>query len=151
MDRFLLATVLLMIAGAAAAILNVRTRTDAPAGARFVVPAQLDRRDFAGPAAPWLVVAFTSATCDTCADLTLKVQALESPEVAIDVVEVGVRGDVHRRYAIDAVPMVLVADAEGVVRTSFVGPVTATDLWATVAEVREPGSTPEGCDHGQTQ
>jgi hypothetical protein len=30
-----------------------------------------------------------------------------------------------------------VAVAEGVVRASHVGPATATDLWATLAEVRE--------------
>jgi hypothetical protein len=36
-----------------------------------------------------------------------------------------------------------------VVRATFVGPVTATDLWASVAELREPGSLPpDGCDHG---
>ena len=33
-------------------------------------------------------------------------------------------------------PMVLIADAEGVVRKSFVGSVSATDLWAAVAEIR---------------
>ncbi len=38
-----------------------------------------------------------------------------------------------------------VADATGVVRASFLGPVTATDLWAAVAEAREPGSTPDEC------
>jgi len=148
-DRLFVAVMLLSIAGVAAWVLNRRTDADTPAGGRFAIPAQLDRREFAGSGTPWLVAAFTSATCDTCADLTLKVQALESAEVATDVVEVSARSDLHRRYAIDAVPMVLVVDAEGVVRASFVGPVTATDLWATVAEVREPGSIPDGCDHGQ--
>ena len=42
----------------------------------------------------------------------------------------------HERYGISGVPMVVIADAEGVVRKSFVGPVTATDLWAAVAEIR---------------
>jgi hypothetical protein len=37
----------------------------------------------------------------------------------------------------------VVADAQGVVRRGFVGAFTATDLWAAVAEVRAPGSTPE--------
>jgi hypothetical protein len=56
---------------------------------------------------------------------------------------------IHDRYAIEAVPTVVVADDEGVVRASFLGAPTVTDLWATVAELREPGSVPEGCDHGQ--
>jgi hypothetical protein len=30
-----------------------------------------------------------------------------------------------------------------VVRRGFVGAFTATDLWAAVAELRDPGSTPE--------
>ena len=32
------------------------------------------------------------------------------------------------------------ADAEGVVRASFVGPPSATDLWAAVAQVRDSGT-----------
>jgi len=36
-----------------------------------------------------------------------------------------------------------VADAAGVVRAAFVGPATATDLWAAVAEARQPGTSPE--------
>ena len=39
--------------------------------------------------------------------------------------------------------MTVVADADGVVRRAFVGAFTATDLWAAVAELRVPGSTPE--------
>jgi hypothetical protein len=30
-----------------------------------------------------------------------------------------------------------------VIRAAFSGPVTATDLWAAVAECRSPGSSPE--------
>jgi hypothetical protein len=49
----------------------------------------------------------------------------------------------HRKYHIDAVPMAVVADRDGVVRASFIGPMSATDLWAAVAEARHPGSSPE--------
>ena len=45
----------------------------------------------------------------------------------------------HRRYGIEAVPTVVIADAEGVVRSSFVGPPVATQLWAAMAEAREEG------------
>ncbi|MGH9189707.1 MAG: hypothetical protein ACRD0Q_06710, partial [Acidimicrobiales bacterium] len=92
--------------------------------------------DFVRPDAPWLVAVFSSATCETCAALVAKATAMASPEVAVEEVEVGARPDLHRRYAIEAVPIAVVADAEGVVRRSFVGPATATDLWAAVAEVR---------------
>jgi hypothetical protein len=39
--------------------------------------------------------------------------------------------------------MTLIADAEGVVKATFVSVPSATDLWAAVAEVRRPGSSPE--------
>jgi hypothetical protein len=68
--------------------------------------------------------------------------------VAVQEAELVARRDLHERYAIEAVPATLVADAEGVVVRSFLGPVTATHLWAAVAEAREPGSTPAQChDH----
>ncbi|MCH2430620.1 MAG: hypothetical protein MK187_08455, partial [Acidimicrobiales bacterium] len=65
-----------------------------------------------------------------------------------DVVEVGERHEVHDRYAVDAVPMVLLVDALGVVRDHHLGPVSATHLWGGLADMREPGSTPDGCDAG---
>ena len=76
-----------------------------------------------------------------------KVAVLDSREVAVDIVEWSAARDRHDRYGIEAVPLVVVADARGVVRAAFVGPVTAQDLWSAVAECREPGSTPgpDGC------
>jgi hypothetical protein len=45
----------------------------------------------------------------------------------------------HDRYTIDAVPMVLVTDRDGVVRRSFVGPLSSSDLEAAVAHARDTG------------
>lgn len=125
------------------AVLVDRRRPDPPTSPRWAIPTQLDRADFARPDAPWLVAVFTSSTCDACADTAAKAAVLAGDEVAVEEVEAVAGGDVHRRYAIDAVPLVVVADAEGVVRASFVGPPTATDLWAAVAELRAPGPSPE--------
>ena len=58
-------------------------------------------------------------------------------EVAVVIVEHPTHRDLHAKYAIEAVPIVVLADSAGVVHKSFVGPVTATDLWAGVAEARE--------------
>jgi len=143
MERALLALLLAVAAGVVAFVLRRRQQTEAPTQPSFQAPAQLDRREFARPDAPWLVALFSSATCDSCALMREKVAALASDAVAVDDVEVGARKAVHQRYAIEAVPIVCVADAEGVVRASFVGPVSATDLWAAVAEARNPGSSPE--------
>jgi len=138
-ERALIAVALIAVAVVVAVIMQ-RRRPDAPTQPAWTVPAQLDRRDFGRPDAPWLVAVFTSATCDTCAGVYAKAVALDSEAVVVDEVEVGERPEDHRRYGIDAVPTTVVADAEGVVRASFVGPVGASELWAAVAEVREPTS-----------
>ncbi len=131
---------LVLVAGAVVvALVLQRRRPDPPAAAGWAVPQQVDRADFAEPATPWLVAVFTSATCDACAATVAKAEALRSPSVAVQEVELGAASGLHRRYAIDAVPLLVLADAEGVVRASFVGPPTATDLWAAVADVRESG------------
>lgn len=134
--------------GVAAAV-RLRRRTPAPTQGGWQVPTQLDRHDFARPDAPWIVVAFTSATCSTCADVAAKVSVLSSDAVAVERVDYTERRDLHERYRIDAVPSVVVAGADGAVCASFIGPVKAQDLWAAVANCREPGSVPMGCaTHG---
>ena len=131
----MIAVVLVVLAVVVAVVLE-RRRPDAPTQARWAVPSQLDRDDFTRHETPWLVAVFTSATCDSCAELVAKAGPLESSEVAVEEVDYAVRPDLHRRYGIDAVPCIVMADAEGVVRASHVGPTTATDLWAALAEVR---------------
>jgi hypothetical protein len=109
----------------------------------YPVPRQLDRADFPRADTPWLVVLFSSSACLSCRGLPEKIEVLESDDVATCDIDAETRGDLHRRYELSAIPMTLVADAQGVVRRSFVGAFTATDLWAAVAEVRAPGSSPE--------
>ena len=147
MDRLI---ILVVVAAAAAtlAFLVQRRRPDAPIRTGWTVPDQLDRRDFAHPDAPWLVAVFTSASCDSCAAVVDVAKPLASDAVAVDVVEIGEKREVHDRYAVDAVPMVLLVDALGVVRDHHLGPVSAAHLWGSLAELREPGSTPDGCDAG---
>ncbi|MDQ3305127.1 MAG: hypothetical protein M3535_03960 [Actinomycetota bacterium] len=140
MERLVIAAVLVVLAVAVAVVLD-RRRPDVPTQASWAVPSQLDRADFARPDASWLVAVFTSATCDSCAQVMARALPLESPEVALQEVEFATRRDLHQRYGIDAVPCIVMADVEGVVRATHIGPATATDLWATLAEVRE--SRPE--------
>jgi hypothetical protein len=144
-ERAVTAVVLAVLVLAVAWVAQRRRRPDAPVRTGYAVPQQLDRADFVGVDAPWLVAVFTSATCDSCAGVWERARHLEAAAVAVQEVEVGARKDLHDRYGIEAVPTTVVADADGVVRESFLGPVTATDLWAAVAELREPGSTPGGC------
>jgi hypothetical protein len=124
-----------------------RRRPDAPTQppARHEAPAQLDRADFSGEDAPWLVVVFTSATCSTCAAVMERARLLACDEVAVQEVEATADAALQRRYGVEAVPICVIADADGVVRGSFVGPVTSTHLWGAMAELRAPGSLPPGC------
>jgi hypothetical protein len=149
-DRLLIVVVLVIVAVAVAIVVQRwRPRPVPTATVRRPLPDRLDRPDFDRPDAPWLVAVFTSATCATCAGVWDKAQLLASDEVAVTVIEYRADRALHERYGIDAVPAVLVADREGAVRATFVGPVTATDLWASVAELRAPGTLPaDGCDHG---
>lgn len=144
-ERVLVALALAGLAVAVAVVIQRRQRHAAPVRTGYDVPDQLDRQDFDRPEAPWLVAVFTSATCRTCSGVWEKARHLASDEVAAQEVEVGDRGDLHQRYRIEAVPTTVVADGEGVVRAAFLGPVTATDLWAAVAELRQPGSVPDRC------
>lgn len=143
--RFVLVPVLVAVAIAIAAVIERRRRSDAPTQATWSVPTQLDRSDFERPDAPWLVAVFTSADCQTCAGVAAKARVMDCAEVAVAEVEVAEARALHARYGIDAVPTTVVADAAGVVRTSWLGPVTATDLWAGVAKVRND-PTPDICD-----
>ena len=147
MERLLVAGVLVVVAVVIAVVLQRRQGSDPPTQQRWDVPTQLDRADFpAGGEHPWLVVVFTSSSCDSCAKVVPKAEVLRSEQVAVVEVPWQSERELHERYAIDVVPMTLVADEEGVVRASFIGQPSATDLWAAVAEVREPGSSPEGLE-----
>jgi hypothetical protein len=120
-----------------------RRRPEGPPRDAYPVPRQLDRADFARPNAPWLVAYFSSEVCDSCQGLGPKVAALESAAVATCELDYADRRDLHQRYDISAIPMILLADDAGVVHRAFIGATTAADLWAALAELREPGSTPE--------
>jgi len=119
-----------------------RGRRAAPVRDAYPVPSQLDRDDFPRPDAPCLVALFSAARCDSCRGLPEQLEALESDVVATAVVADEDRRDLHRRYAIAGIPTVVVADADGVVRDSFVGPVAATELRAAVAAAREQAEQP---------
>ncbi len=128
-----------------ASIVLRRRKPEAPTQGGYEIPTQLDRSDFASPHTPWLVVVFTSSTCNTCADVATKAAVLESSEVAVERIDYIDNKELHSRYQIDAVPLLVIADQDGVVHKGFIGPVKAQDLWAAVAQCREPGSVPPGC------
>ncbi len=143
MTQVVIAGGVLIVALAVGAVLRRRAVIDAPTQPVFSAPAQIDRADFADARAPWLVAVFSSATCGACSDVVRKAKVLACAEVDVAEVEYSTSAALHRKYHVEAVPIVVVADQAGVVRANFVGPISATDLWAAVAEARHPGSSPE--------
>jgi hypothetical protein len=138
----LIAVAVAAIAAVIAAVITRRTRVDAPTQPdSYAVPPMLDRADFDRPDAPWLVAVFSSSTCLSCEDAWDKARHLDSAEVVVQEIEAIERKDIHVKYAIDAVPMIVVADDEGVTRASFVGVPSTADLWAALAELRDANST----------
>ena len=137
-------TQLIIVAAVAIVALGVgwfvqQQAPDVPtAPVNHTTPDQVDRADFARPDAEWLVAVFTSATCETCAKVWTSTQLVESDYVAIQNIEVKEDKELHDRYNITAVPAVIIVDAQGVSRASFLGPPSSADLWAKLAEVREP-------------
>ena len=136
MIRFVIVGVVVVVA-LLANLWQRKRQVDAPTQGASEVPTQIDRSDFVRPDAPWIVLAFTSATCQTCSDIERKVRVLETKSVAMQILEYTAERELHERYKIDAVPTVLMADANGVVQANFLGPVSATDLWAALARVRD--------------
>ncbi|MEM9467129.1 MAG: thioredoxin domain-containing protein [Actinomycetota bacterium] len=143
MDRVLLVLGAVLIAGVVAAVLG--RKPGAPASNTHHVPNLLDRADFVRPEADWLVAVFTSATCNTCEGVWERAELLASDMVAAQRIDYQEEAALHERYRIDGVPTLVIADGDGTVKRAFLGPVTATDLWAAMAEEREPGSVPPDC------
>jgi thioredoxin family protein len=135
--RIAAAIAVFALAAAIAWWLERRRRTAPPTQGRAVVPQQLDRHDFPRPDAPWLVALFTSQHCESCHGLYAKAAPLESEDVAVAEIEYTENPALHRRYAIEAAPITVVADADGVTRASFVGAFDAPQLWSEVAELRQ--------------
>jgi hypothetical protein len=134
----LVALGVVIVVGAVALIARRRRVADAPTQVTWTVPQQLDPADLPRVDQNWFVVVFTSATCHVCADVARKARVLESRDVLVAEIEYSQHRDLHTKYAIDAVPTLLIADRDGVVKRHFLGPVSATDLWAAVARVRDP-------------
>ncbi|WP_426573384.1 hypothetical protein [Aquihabitans sp. McL0605] len=147
MLQLVLVLVLGVTAGAFAWLLHRRERPDPERGASWTVPELVNRDDFDRPDAPWLVALFSSSTCLACVGTADKAQVLASDSVAVQDIDSIERKDLHDRYGIDAVPLLLVVDEVGAVRRHFIGEPTATDLWAALAELREPGTVPPSCTH----
>lgn len=123
-----------MIAGVVAWLIE-RRRPARPTAPTTTVPRQLDRNDFAQPGTKWLVAVFTAETCRTCAGVWTQARELAGPDVAVQELEVQRDRELHDRYEIDSVPILLIADSDGVVVRWFLGPLPDSDLEAAATDL----------------
>jgi hypothetical protein len=134
MDRVWLAIAIALAVAALAMVLQ-RRKPEPPTQRQWAVPAQLDRADFDRPGAPWLVAVFSSATCESCRTAIARAAAVASADVVVQDVEFSARRDLHERYNIETVPMLVVADRQGVVRAHFIGTPAEGEVEEAFAEL----------------
>lgn len=156
MSNVVIAVSIVVVVGLVALAARRRQMSDAPTQKVFSVPSQIDRSDFNSSETikghpEWLIVVFTSSSCHVCADVWDKVQVMATNQVGVFKADFESDRALHERYGIDAVPTLIICDGAGVVQGHFLGPVSATDLWAAVATVRDPSTQPDGsegnCQH----
>lgn len=133
MIQIVVAVAIVVVGAVVAYVVRRRDAGTFARGERWSVPAQLERMDFDEPHTPRIVVVFTSQTCDACATTWERVLEVVTDDMARQEVSYQERRDLHDRYGIDAVPTVLVADVEGVVEGSFVGPPSVDELTEMLA------------------
>lgn len=127
-----------LLAISALAIYFQRRKSTEIVVSNFEAPVKIDRDDFKECSAEYLVVVFSSQTCKSCQNVIEKAKVLQSSSVDVqnlDYTESGGKA-LHLKYEIEAVPTTLIVDSNGVVQESYIGPVTATDLWAGLAKTR---------------
>ena len=129
---------LILVMAATLGVVVRKRKPDAPSQTSNLIPQQLNRKDFVSPEKPWLLVVFTSSTCDACQDVATKAKVLTSQDVAVQIIDYLEMRNLHRQYAIDSVPTTVIADNLGVVQYGVLEPITATDLWAAMARCRDP-------------
>ena len=107
------------------------------------IPGHLSREDFRFTNEPWLVVIFSSESCETCKPLVAESMKLSSLGIAIQEIAVETNKDLHEKYGIDAVPMLLLVDKFGVVRSSHLGPTNSEEVRNSIQTVL---LNPQGSD-----
>lgn len=138
MTSVVIALVIGAVVVVAALVIRQKRVVDVPTQKVFSAPTQIDRTDFLTSQHEWMIAVFTSSTCHACSDMLAKAQVVASKNVAVVEIEYSKEKELHLKYNIEAVPTVVVSDVHGVVHKSFLGPVSATDLWAGIASVRDP-------------
>ena len=120
----LLNSILVLLLGAFAisvAYIANNRRTDSPSVPKSSLPIQVDRNDFEMPVMKWLLVFFSSESCSSCIQVRETLSDIPLNSIHIQEVSFPQEKNLHNRYAINSVPIVLIANLEGVVTWSYAG------------------------------
>ena len=120
----LLNSILVLLLGAFAisvAYIANNRRTDIPSVPKSSLPIQVDRNDFEMPVMKWLLVFFSSESCSSCIQVREILSDIPLNSIHIQEVSFPQEKNLHNRYAINSVPIVLIANLEGVVIWSYAG------------------------------
>ena len=120
----LLNSILVLLLGAFAisvAYIANNRRTDSPSVPKSSLPIQVDRNDFEMPDMKWLLVFFSSESCSSCIQVREILSDIPLNSIHIQEVSFPQGKNLHTRYAINSVPIVLIANLEGVVTWSYAG------------------------------
>ncbi len=98
-----------------------RRKPDSPTVPKFVLPFQLDRNDFESSESEWLLVLFSSETCNSCLTVLEQISSLTIFNLHIQNVEFPSGKDLHKKYSVESVPSLLLSNEKGVVEWSFAG------------------------------
>ena len=139
MDRLLVLAAVAALAGLLAVQLQ-RWRPSGPVATGWSVPGHLDRAAFAEPNVPWLVAVFSSTDCATCTSMVSEAHSLAAAQVVVQEVPAESASELHARYQVDVVPMLVVADGDGLVRAHHLGPSAPGELRAVLEEARSSRS-----------
>ncbi|MEC7924190.1 MAG: hypothetical protein VYB80_03135 [Actinomycetota bacterium] len=116
---------LLGVFAAIVAFLVNKRNSDSPSVPRNSLPIQIDRSDFENPKTEWILILFSSDSCDSCQEVRNLIKGLTLDSFHIQEVEFPQETPTHQRYGIDSVPITLVAGTDGVVVWSYAGVPTA--------------------------
>jgi len=135
-SRLVIAAVIVLVAFGVAELLR-RRQPDAPTQGSIVpLPQQLDRIDFDHTDLVWLVVVFSSATCEACEEALVKARTLVGPDLGLQEVSWQLDPALHERYNIDTVPAMIISGPDGAVEAAFLGNPPTTELWAAMEAAR---------------
>lgn len=127
MSRILILIILSFLASSVAILLKKLNKQNFVTSG-WSIPGHIDRQDFEFPNEKWLAMVFSSNACKTCEPVVAKSMKLTTLGIAVQEVPLETKKHLHEKYAIDAVPMLLLTDKFGVVQSSYLGPVDFEDV-----------------------